>query len=93
MSILRIVLISFLTLISFGVSAQSCYNADFELGNFSGWSGRRGDCCPIVLTNNGIVGGRQTIMSPGIDPNSCGGLSTVYSGGFSARCYTGQINL
>jgi len=85
MSVLRLVLISFLTLISFGVSAQSCYNADFELGNFSGWSGKRGECCPIVLPNNGIVNGRQTIMSPGIDPNTCGGLSTVYSGDFSAR--------
>jgi PKD repeat protein len=62
-----------------------CTNADFESGNFSGWSGRRGDCCPIVLPNNGIVNGRQTIMSQGIDPNTCGGLDMVYSGNFSAR--------
>ncbi len=67
------------------LNAQACYNADFELGNFTGWQGRRGDCCPITLTNNGITNGRQTIMSPGIDPNTCGGLSTVYSGNFSAR--------
>lgn len=67
------------------LNAQACYNADFELGNFTGWQGRRGDCCPITLPNNGITNGRQTIMSPGIDPNTCGGLSTVYSGNFSAR--------
>ena len=62
-----------------------CTNADFELGNFSGWTGRRGGCCPILLPNNGIVNGRQTIMSQGIDPNTCGGLDMVYSGNFSAR--------
>jgi len=66
-------------------SYSQCYNADFELGNFTGWQGRRGGCCPITLPNNGITNGRQTIMSPGIDPNTCGGLSTVYSGNFSAR--------
>ena len=72
-------------LICSNLKSQSCYNADFELGNFSGWSGRRGDCCPINLFTNGISNGRQTIMSPGTDPNTCGGLSTVFSGNFSAR--------
>jgi len=81
-NLLTIALSLFMTLI---LQAQSCYNADFELGNFTGWQGRRGDCCPITLPNNGITNGRQTIMSPGIDPNTCGGLSTVYSGNFSAR--------
>jgi gliding motility-associated-like protein len=66
------------------MSAQ-CYNADFEQGSFSGWQGYRGNCCPINLTNTGIVNGRHTIMTQGIDPNTCGGLSTVYSGNFSAR--------
>ena len=80
---LLVILVPFLSTLI--LSAQTCYNADFELGNFSGWQGSRGDCCPISLNNNGIVNGRQTIMSPGIDPNTCGGLSTVYSGNFSAR--------
>jgi hypothetical protein len=72
-------------ILTLNLVAQGCYNADFELGNFTGWQGRRGDCCPITLSNNGIANGRQTIMSTGIDPNTCGGLSTVYSGNFSAR--------
>jgi gliding motility-associated-like protein len=72
-------------ILTLNLVAQGCYNADFELGNFTGWQGRRGDCCPIALTNNGISNGRQTIMTPGIDPNTCGGLSMVYSGSFSAR--------
>lgn len=62
-----------------------CYDADFESGTLAGWQGRRGDCCPINLTVNGIVNGRQTVVGPGIDPNTCGGLSTVYAGNFSAR--------
>ena len=77
-----LIILSFFTTLT---SYAQCYNADFELGNFTGWQGRRGDCCPITLPNNGIVNGRQTIMSPGIDPHTCGGLSTVYSGNFSAR--------
>ena len=72
-------------ILTLNLFSQGCYNADFELGNFNGWQGKRGDCCPITLPNNGITNGRQTIMSPGIDPNTCGGLSTVYSGNFSAR--------
>jgi hypothetical protein len=72
-------------ILTLNLFSQGCYNADFELGNFTGWQGRRGDCCPITLPNNGIVNGRQTIMSQGIDPNTCGGLSMVYSGSFSAR--------
>jgi len=66
-------------------SNGQCINTDFELGNFDGWSGRRGSCCPINLPFPGIVPGRHTIMSPGIDPHSCGNLNTVYQGGFSAR--------
>jgi len=80
----KLILLLFVIL-PFDIQSQVCYNADFELGNFTGWTGRRGDCCPINLTNNGITNNRQTIMSPGIDPNTCGGLSTVYSGNFSAR--------
>ncbi len=79
-------LITLLVLLFFSNIIQSqCFNTDFELGNFTGWSGRRGFCCPITLPNNGITNGRQTIMTSGVDPNTCGGLSTVYDGNFSAR--------
>ena len=66
-------------------SNAQCLNTDFEYGDFTGWSGRRGSCCPINLPFPGIVPGRHTIMTPGIDPHSCGNLNTVYQGGFSAR--------
>lgn len=74
----------FLLLLTKLVFSQ-CENADFEYGNFTNWTGRRGFCCPIVLPTNGITNGRQTIMTQGIDPNSCGGLNMVYQGNFSAR--------
>ena len=81
----RFFLISIYLFITLSMSAQ-CFNADFEQGDFSGgWQGYRGSCCPINLTNTGIVNGRHTLVTQGIDPNTCGGLSTVYSGNFSAR--------
>lgn len=64
---------------------SQCGNTDFELGNFTGWSGTRGTCCPIVLPTNGLAANRHTIMTQGVDPNTCGGLRTVYQGRFSAR--------
>lgn len=66
----------------------SCTNIDFEMGNFTGWTGNTGYCCPVVTPNNGIVTGRHTIMSgPGFDPNTCGTVPVVYPGGgtYSAR--------
>jgi len=72
-------------------SAQ-CPNANFEYGNFTNWTGRRGTCCPINLPFVGIVSGRQTIVTQGIDPHSCGGLNTVYQGNFSARLGNDQNN-
>ena len=76
----------FILLIFISISSNSqCINTDFEYGDFTGWSGRRGSCCPINLPFPGIIPGRHTIMSPGIDPHSCGNLNTVYQGGFSAR--------
>jgi hypothetical protein len=42
-------------ILTLNLFSQGCYNADFELGNFTGWQGRRGECCPIALPNNGIV--------------------------------------
>jgi PKD repeat protein len=75
----------FSVLFSSFVSYSQCGNTDFELGNFTGWSGRLGNCCPINLTTNGLGGTRQVIMTQGIDPHSCGGLRTVYQGVYSAR--------
>jgi len=78
-----------LTLISILIltdqSHSQCLNTDFELGNFTGWFGKRGFCCPVALPNNGIINGRQTIVSQALDPNTCGGLQTVFDGNFSAR--------
>lgn len=64
---------------------SQCNNANFEYGNFTNWAGRRGNCCPLNLGTIGIQAGRQTIVSQGIDPHSCGGLNMVYQGNFSAR--------
>jgi PKD repeat protein len=76
----------------FSIAGYSqCGNTDFETGTFTGWSGKLGTCCPINLPNNGIVNGRQTIMTQGIDPHSCGGLRTVYQGTYSARLGNDRI--
>jgi hypothetical protein len=77
--VITLLLVSSLNLFS------QCPNSNFEYGNFTGWQGRRGTCCPLNLGTAGIAAGRQTIMTQGIDPHSCGGLSTVYQGNFSAR--------
>jgi len=90
MGILRAFILFFSLIFSTGIFSQ-CINADFETGNFTGWQGSTGDCCPIVLPNNGIINGRQTIMGPGFDGNTCGGLSRVYSGNFSARLGNSNI--
>jgi len=74
------------------ISATStCGNTDFELGNFAGWTASLGTCCPIVLPTAGFGNGRQTIMTQGIDPHSCGGLRTVYAGTYSARLGNDRI--
>jgi len=67
------------------IAYSQCGNTDFELGNFTGWSARLGNCCPIVLPTNGFGANRQVIMTQGVDPHSCGGLRTVYQGRYSAR--------
>jgi PKD repeat protein len=64
---------------------SQCGNTDFELGNFTGWAAKTGRCCPIVLPNNGFAPTRQTIMTQGTDPRTCGGLRTVYQGTYSAK--------
>lgn len=84
---MRILLFAFLVL--FGIESFSqCLNADFELGNFIGWQGMRGVCCPINTPLMGIVPGRHTIMSGnGTDPNTCNQVPVVcpWGGNFSAR--------
>jgi hypothetical protein len=67
------------------VGYSQCGNTDFETGDFSGWRGRWGSCCPITLPTVGLGGTRQVIMTQGLDPNTCGGLRTVYQGTYSAR--------
>jgi hypothetical protein len=88
---IRIIL--FALFISFSeIFVAQCPNANFEFGNFTNWTGRRGTCCPINLPFVGIFAGRQTIVTPGIDPHSCGGLNRVYQGNFSARLGNDQNN-
>jgi len=87
-NILLIILFILLGLITIG----QCPNANFEFGSFTNWTGRRGTCCPINLPFVGITAGRQTIVTQGIDPHSCGGLNMVYEGNFSARLGNDQNN-
>lgn len=61
-----------------------CTNMDFEMGNFTGWTGTTGTfaaCCP----NTGIIANRHTIVTgAGLDP--CGGFPVVAPGGsFSVK--------
>jgi len=74
------------------ISIAQCPNANFEFGTFTNWTGRRGTCCPIDLPIPGIFPGRQTIVTAGVDPNTCGGLNRVYEGNFSARLGNNQNN-
>ena len=82
-------------LLSFHSGFTQCVNADFEMGNFTGWQGRRGTCCPINTPIVGIVPGRHTIMSGnGTDPNTCNQVPVVspFGGNFSARLGNSNIN-
>lgn len=67
--------------------SSSCTNSDFELGNFTGWAGQLGSCCPIATTPSAIVSGRHTIMTgTATDPNTCNNVPVVAPGGtYSAR--------
>lgn len=66
---------------------SDCYNLDFEVGTFIGWQGGTGLCCPVEITNTGIVRNRHTIMKgKGLDSKTCDNISVVAPGGsFSAR--------
>jgi hypothetical protein len=75
-------------------SFSQCLNADFELGNFTGWQGMRGVCCPINTPIMGIAAGRHTIMSGnGTDPRTCNQVPVVcpWGGNFSARLGNANI--
>lgn len=80
------------------VMAAGCNNADFELGNFTGWNGAYGSCPSYfsnpcvpaanpICPNAGIITGRHTIMSGiGFDPWVGPGLPVVSQGGsYSVR--------
>ena len=71
----------FALLLHFSTNAQTvCPNSDFSQGGFNGWTGRTGNYNnPAQAT--GIVNGRHTIITtPGIDPNTCGGLQMLPPG-------------
>jgi hypothetical protein len=88
----RLILTSFFIFVFFDLLSQ-CHNADFELGNFSGWVARTGNCCPINLPNVGVVAGRHTITSgTGTDPRTCNVIPVVcpWGGTFSARLGNSQ---
>lgn len=88
MKLARVVYLVLLFFSSFLVQSQSsCTNSDFELGNFTGWTGEVGSCCPISTSPSAIISGRHTIMSgTGTDPNTCNNVSYVAPGGtYSAR--------
>lgn len=59
----------------------SCADMSFESGTFGAWIGKTGSIDGtgmITLPNNGLVNGRHTIMTPGVDPLV--GISTVPTG-------------
>src|SRR6185436_18417829 len=79
-----------------GMHAQQtsiCTNSDFELADFSYWTGSTGTCCPVNANIPGIVTGRHTIMSgSGEDPISLGLIPFVPPGGgnYTARLGNGH---
>jgi len=85
------IIVTILLIVLYQIAYSQCGNTDFELGNFTGWTAKLGTCCPIVLPTAGFGNGRQTIMTQGIDPHSCGGLRTVYAGTYSARLGNDRI--
>ena len=75
-------------ILSLQLFSQSASNIGFENGDFSGWEGGLGSCCPINILGTAIVTGRHTIMSGiGVSPNTCGNLPVVSptGGQYSAR--------
>jgi hypothetical protein len=86
--------IKWLLLLITSIGFAQCPNIGFESNNFSGWVGSRGSCCPIVMTNAGIVANRHTITS-GIatDTNTCNVVPIVAPGStHSARLGNNDVN-
>jgi gliding motility-associated-like protein len=78
---------------TFCQTVSTCTNSDFELGNFSNWNGEIGSCCPIFTSPSGIINGRHTIMTGGVDPYSLGLVPRVFPGGsYSARLGNDHVN-
>lgn len=84
-------------------SQSACTNADFEMGNFTNWTGQTGTCCPINTGANGLSTapvnsatgtGRHVIMTGnGTDPNTCGNVPVVAPGSiYSARLGNSSVN-
>jgi len=86
--------IKWLLLLLASTSFAQCPNIGFESNNFSGWVGSRGACCPIVMTNAGIVANRHTITSgTGTDPSTCNVVPIVAPGSIhSARLGNNDVN-
>jgi gliding motility-associated-like protein len=64
----------------FAQNNAGCPNANFSSGNFANWQGYTGNYANPASAV-GIVNGRHTIIStPGIDPNTCGGLQMIPPG-------------
>ncbi|MDD3877620.1 MAG: PKD domain-containing protein [Bacteroidales bacterium] len=89
-----LIFISYLLIFTYThVNAQSgCPNADFSMGDFTGWTGYTGtygSCCPTA----GIVNGRHTIIStPGTDPRTGSMLQMIPPGAaFSAKLGNEQV--
>jgi gliding motility-associated-like protein len=64
----------------FAQNNAGCPNANFSSSNFSNWQGYTGNY-GNPASAVGIVNGRHTIITtPGIDPNTCGGLQMIPPG-------------
>jgi hypothetical protein len=86
--------IKWLLLLITSISFAQCPNIGFENNNFGGWVGTRGSCCPILITNTGIVANRHTITSGiGTDINTCNVVPIVAPGSTrSARLGNDDVN-
>lgn len=76
------------------IGFAQCSNIGFEQNNFNGWVGTRGSCCPILITNTGIMSGRHTITSgTATDINTCNIVPIVAPGSTrSAKLGNENIN-
>ncbi|MCF8220161.1 MAG: PKD domain-containing protein [Cryomorphaceae bacterium] len=64
----------------FAQNNAGCPNANFSSSNFSNWQGYTGNY-GNPASAVGIVNGRHTIITtPGVDPNTCGGLQMIPPG-------------